>query len=188
MKLHTVRACLPCLRDFRYGKIEFGSQDLQIRMPIGSLLVIVQRMCPPTWLAKPAFCSLVIGFRCLIIYPVFNPSIVKIDYQCIRSFYLFETNEVLISVLPCHFFPLIQYLLLGIARHGLIIRMISPLISMFDGLGQLQEGIAVGRSFAMFKNYNIDGNKEMIAFGMMNIVGSCTSCYLTTGNSFLLIV
>lgn len=33
----------------------------------------------------------------------------------------------------------------------------------------------------MFKNYNIDGNKEMIAFGMMNIVGSFTSCYLTTG-------
>lgn len=45
----------------------------------------------------------------------------------------------------------------------------------------MQEGIAVGRSFAMFKNYNIDGNKEMIAFGMMNIVGSFTSCYLTTG-------
>ncbi|XP_058085032.1 sulfate transporter 3.1-like isoform X3 [Magnolia sinica] len=43
------------------------------------------------------------------------------------------------------------------------------------------EGIAVGRSFAMFKNYHIDGNKEMIAFGMMNIAGSCTSCYLTTG-------
>lgn len=39
----------------------------------------------------------------------------------------------------------------------------------------------MGRSFAMFKNYNIDGNKEMIAFGMMNIVGSFTSCYLTTG-------
>ncbi|KAK9945252.1 hypothetical protein M0R45_010777 [Rubus argutus] len=37
------------------------------------------------------------------------------------------------------------------------------------------------RSFSMFKNYHIDGNKEMIAFGMMNIAGSCTSCYLTTG-------
>ncbi|CAM8890348.1 unnamed protein product [Rhodiola kirilowii] len=33
----------------------------------------------------------------------------------------------------------------------------------------------------MFKNYHIDGNKEMIAFGTMNIVGSLTSCYLTTG-------
>ncbi|EEF45243.1 sulfate transporter, putative [Ricinus communis] len=43
------------------------------------------------------------------------------------------------------------------------------------------EGVAVGRSFAMFKNYQIDGNKEMIAFGMMNMAGSCTSCYLTTG-------
>jgi sulfate transporter 3 len=45
----------------------------------------------------------------------------------------------------------------------------------------LQEGIAVGRSFAMFKNYHIDGNKEMIAIGTMNILGSFTSCYLTTG-------
>ena len=41
----------------------------------------------------------------------------------------------------------------------------------------------MGRSFAMFKNYNIDGNKEMLAFGMMNIVGSLTSCYLTTGTN-----
>ncbi|MFS7975769.1 putative SLC26A/SulP transporter, STAS domain, sulfate anion transporter, STAS domain superfamily [Helianthus anomalus] len=49
------------------------------------------------------------------------------------------------------------------------------------GVIALAEGIAVGRSFAMFKNYNIDGNKEMIAFGMMNIAGSFTSCYLTTG-------
>ncbi|XP_052169897.1 sulfate transporter 3.1-like [Diospyros lotus] len=49
------------------------------------------------------------------------------------------------------------------------------------GVIALAEGIAVGRSFAMFKNYHIDGNKEMIAFGMMNIAGSLTSCYLTTG-------
>ncbi|KAF5741910.1 sulfate transporter 3.1-like isoform X1 [Tripterygium wilfordii] len=48
------------------------------------------------------------------------------------------------------------------------------------GIIALAEGIAVGRSFAMFKNYHIDGNKEMIAIGTMNIVGSCTSCYLTT--------
>ena len=41
--------------------------------------------------------------------------------------------------------------------------------------------MAVARSFAMFKNYNIDGNKEMVAFGVMNIIGSCTSCYLTSG-------
>ncbi|KAL8142552.1 hypothetical protein V2J09_015584 [Rumex salicifolius] len=49
------------------------------------------------------------------------------------------------------------------------------------GVIALAEGIAAGRSFAMLKNYHIDGNKEMIAFGMMNILGSCTSCYLTTG-------
>ncbi|CAL0316140.1 unnamed protein product [Lupinus luteus] len=49
------------------------------------------------------------------------------------------------------------------------------------GIIGLAEGIAVGRSFAMFKNYHIDGNKEMIAIGTMNIVGSFTSCYLTTG-------
>lgn len=47
----------------------------------------------------------------------------------------------------------------------------------------IQEGVAVGRSFAMFKNYHIDGNKEMIAFGMMNMAGSCTSCYLTAGTN-----
>ncbi|KAK9280881.1 hypothetical protein L1049_003772 [Liquidambar formosana] len=52
---------------------------------------------------------------------------------------------------------------------------------IITGVIALAEGIAVGRSFAMYKNYHIDGNKEMIAFGMMNIVGSCTSCYLTTG-------
>lgn len=49
----------------------------------------------------------------------------------------------------------------------------------------VQEGVAVGRSFATFKNYHIDGNKEMIAFGLMNIAGSCTSCYLTAGTSIV---
>uniref|UniRef100_A0A6N2N7Z9 STAS domain-containing protein n=1 Tax=Salix viminalis TaxID=40686 RepID=A0A6N2N7Z9_SALVM len=65
--------------------------------------------------------------------------------------------------------------------------LVSPYLStaiktgIITGVIALAEGIAVGRSFAMFKNYHIDGNKEMIAFGTMNIVGSCTSCYLTTG-------
>ncbi|KAM7509488.1 hypothetical protein LguiA_019941 [Lonicera macranthoides] len=45
----------------------------------------------------------------------------------------------------------------------------------------LAEGIAIGRSFAIMRNEQIDGNKEIIAFGLMNIVGSFTSCYLTTG-------
>ncbi|XVE73080.1 hypothetical protein DITRI_Ditri11bG0089100 [Diplodiscus trichospermus] len=52
---------------------------------------------------------------------------------------------------------------------------------VITGIIALAEGIAVGRSFAMFKHYHIDGNKEMVAIGTMNIVGSCFSCYLTTG-------
>ena len=44
-----------------------------------------------------------------------------------------------------------------------------------------QEGIAIGRTFAFIRDYNIDANKEVIAFGAMNIVGSCTSCYVATG-------
>ncbi|TYH08349.1 hypothetical protein ES288_A07G007500v1 [Gossypium darwinii] len=49
------------------------------------------------------------------------------------------------------------------------------------GLISMVEGIAIGRSFAFIKNEQIDGNKEMIAYGFMNIIGSLTSCYLTTG-------
>ncbi|XP_008807263.1 sulfate transporter 3.1-like [Phoenix dactylifera] len=59
--------------------------------------------------------------------------------------------------------------------------MVALKTGIVTGIIVLAEGIAVGRSFAMFKNYHIDGNKEMIAFGMMNIGGSLTSCYLTTG-------
>ncbi|CAK9144386.1 unnamed protein product [Ilex paraguariensis] len=44
----------------------------------------------------------------------------------------------------------------------------------------LPQCIAVGRTFAALKNYQVDGNKEMIAIGLMNIVGSSTSCYVTT--------
>jgi MFS superfamily sulfate permease-like transporter len=32
------------------------------------------------------------------------------------------------------------------------------------------------------KDYQLDGNKEMVALGTMNIVGSMTSCYIATGN------
>eukprot|EP01018_Ginkgo_biloba_P026078 Gb_07163 [translate_table: standard] len=50
------------------------------------------------------------------------------------------------------------------------------------GIISLTEGIAVGRTFCQFKNYHIDGNKEMMAIGVMNIAGSCTSCCITTGS------
>ncbi|GFS32944.1 sulfate transporter 91 [Actinidia rufa] len=52
---------------------------------------------------------------------------------------------------------------------------------LITGIISLTEGIAVGRTFAALKNYQVDGNKEMIAIGMMNMVGSSTSCYVTTG-------
>lgn len=59
---------------------------------------------------------------------------------------------------------------------GLVIK-----TGIVTGILSLTEGIAVGRTFAALKNYQVDGNKEMIAIGLMNIVGSSTSCYVTTG-------
>ncbi|GAB2269425.1 Probable sulfate transporter 3.4 [Dionaea muscipula] len=50
------------------------------------------------------------------------------------------------------------------------------------GILSLTEGIAVGRTFASLNNYQVDGNKEMLAIGLMNMGGSCTSCYVTTGS------
>lgn len=37
------------------------------------------------------------------------------------------------------------------------------------------------------KDYQIDGNKEMVALGAMNIAGSMTSCYVATGTIRLLV-
>ncbi|CAK8577414.1 unnamed protein product [Lathyrus sativus] len=51
-----------------------------------------------------------------------------------------------------------------------------------SGILALTEGIAVGRTFATLRNYKLDGNKEMMAIGFMNVVGSTTSCYVTTGS------
>ncbi|WOK98628.1 hypothetical protein Cni_G07340 [Canna indica] len=53
--------------------------------------------------------------------------------------------------------------------------------SLITAILALSEGIAVGRSLGLLKNEQIDGNKEMIAFGFMNLIGSFFSCYLTTG-------
>ena len=44
-----------------------------------------------------------------------------------------------------------------------------------------QEATAIGRTFAAMKDYQIDGNKEMVALGVMNVAGSMTSCYVATG-------
>ncbi|KAI3521624.1 hypothetical protein L1887_11095 [Cichorium endivia] len=53
---------------------------------------------------------------------------------------------------------------------------------IITGILSLTEGIAVGRTFASLNDYQVDGNKEMIAIGVMNMAGSCTSCYVTTGS------
>lgn len=58
-----------------------------------------------------------------------------------------------------------------------------PDFSSICGYQPYQEAVAIGRTFAAMKDYQLDGNKEMVALGTMNIVGSMTSCYVATGNS-----
>ncbi|XP_028108021.1 low affinity sulfate transporter 3-like [Camellia sinensis] len=53
-------------------------------------------------------------------------------------------------------------------------------IGLIVAVVALMEAIAVGLSFASIKGYHLDGNKEMLAMGFMNIVGSLTSCYAAT--------
>ncbi|CAN6543103.1 unnamed protein product [Malus baccata var. baccata] len=70
---------------------------------------------------------------------------------------------------------------------------IAPLISVIlstffvyitraDKKGVAIEGVAIARTFAGIKDYEVDGNKEMVAMGTMNIIGSFTSCYVATGS------
>ncbi|CAH9139484.1 unnamed protein product [Cuscuta epithymum] len=58
-------------------------------------------------------------------------------------------------------------------------------IGVIAGMVALTEATAIGRTFAAMKDYQIDGNKEMIALGTMNLVGSLTSCFVATGSNFL---
>ncbi|CAM8899165.1 unnamed protein product [Rhodiola kirilowii] len=55
-------------------------------------------------------------------------------------------------------------------------------IGIVAGMIALTEAIAIGRTFATMKDYQIDGNKEMVALGTMNIIGSMTSCFVATGS------
>ncbi|XP_035842159.1 sulfate transporter 1.2 isoform X1 [Helianthus annuus] len=55
-------------------------------------------------------------------------------------------------------------------------------IGIVAGMIALTEAVAIGRTFASMKDYQVDGNKEMIALGTMNVVGSMTSCYVATGS------
>ncbi|KAB1205457.1 Sulfate transporter 1.3 [Morella rubra] len=55
-------------------------------------------------------------------------------------------------------------------------------IGVVAAMVALTEAVAIGRTFASMKDYQIDGNKEMVALGAMNVVGSMTSCYVATGS------
>ncbi|KAE9599071.1 hypothetical protein Lal_00044034 [Lupinus albus] len=55
-------------------------------------------------------------------------------------------------------------------------------IGVIAAMVALTEAAAIGRTFAVIKDYSLDGNKEMLAMGTMNIIGSLTSCYLATGS------
>ncbi|KAH6786694.1 sulfate transporter 1 [Perilla frutescens var. hirtella] len=55
-------------------------------------------------------------------------------------------------------------------------------IGIVAGIIALTEAVAIGRTFAAMKDYQIDGNKEMVALGAMNVAGSMTSCYVATGS------
>ncbi|KAH7518555.1 hypothetical protein FEM48_Zijuj09G0184000 [Ziziphus jujuba var. spinosa] len=55
-------------------------------------------------------------------------------------------------------------------------------IGLVCGMVALTEAVAIGRTFASMRDYQLDGNKEMVALGTMNIVGSMTSCYVATGS------
>ncbi|XP_042485824.1 sulfate transporter 1.3-like isoform X2 [Macadamia integrifolia] len=55
-------------------------------------------------------------------------------------------------------------------------------IGVVTGMIALTESIAIGRTFASVNDYQLDGNKEMMSLGVMNIIGSITSCYVTTGS------
>ncbi|XLT12769.1 hypothetical protein HN51_058459, partial [Arachis hypogaea] len=58
-----------------------------------------------------------------------------------------------------------------VAKIGLILAVVA-----------LTESVAVGRSFASIKGYQLNGNKEMVSIGITNIIGSFTSCYVATGS------
>nr|CBK55656.1 sulphate transporter [Astragalus glycyphyllos] len=55
-------------------------------------------------------------------------------------------------------------------------------IGIVSGMVALTEAVAIGRTFAAMRDYSIDGNKEMVAMGTMNIICSFTSSYVATGS------
>nr|KYP75836.1 Early nodulin-70 [Cajanus cajan] len=86
--------------------------------------------------------------------------------------------EVLGPIKGGGFNPSSLYLLTFDARVvGHLIR-IAFIISIISLTGS----IAVGRSFASLRGHSINPNREVVSLGIMNIVGSFTSCYVASGS------
>ncbi|KAL5220544.1 hypothetical protein ABZP36_025257, partial [Zizania latifolia] len=115
-----------------------------------------------------------------------------------KLFWVSAMSPLLVVIVGCVFSFLIKAHNHGIPIVGTLKRGINPSsisqlkfqseyvgvamkAGFISGMLALAEGVAVGRSFAAMKNERIDGNKEMVAFGLMNLIGSFTSCYITTG-------
>jgi high affinity sulfate transporter 1 len=116
-----------------------------------------------------------------------------------RLFWLSAVSPLVSLILATGFSKIFQISHDGVAIVGHITKGINPSsvhelifsghlvgtaakIGLVAGLIAITEGIAIGRTFAALEGYHIDGNKEFIAFGVMNIAGSATSCYTTTGS------
>ncbi|KAK8965853.1 Sulfate transporter 1.2 [Platanthera guangdongensis] len=117
-----------------------------------------------------------------------------------KKFFWLQAIAPLVSVILATFFVYITHA----DRHGVkivkhikkginppsfeLIHFSGPLlgkgvkIGIITGIIALTEAVAIGRTFADMKDYQLDGNKEMVALGTMNVVGSMTSCYVATGS------
>ncbi|KAL8139431.1 hypothetical protein V2J09_005452 [Rumex salicifolius] len=102
---------------------------------------------------------------------------------------ILSTLIVFITKPSSHQVPVIGYLPKGLNPpsinmlyfHGPYLAL-AVKTGLITGILSLTEGIAVGRTFATLENYQVDGNKEMVTIGIMNWVGSFSSCYVTTGS------
>uniref|UniRef100_J3L1J4 STAS domain-containing protein n=1 Tax=Oryza brachyantha TaxID=4533 RepID=J3L1J4_ORYBR len=115
-----------------------------------------------------------------------------------KLFWVSAMSPLLVVIVGCVFSFLIKGHKHGIPIVGTLKRGINPSsisqlkfqseyvgvamkAGFVSGMLALAEGVAVGRSFATMKNERIDGNKEMVAFGLMTLIGSFPSCYIPTG-------
>uniref|UniRef100_A0A0D9V2I3 STAS domain-containing protein n=1 Tax=Leersia perrieri TaxID=77586 RepID=A0A0D9V2I3_9ORYZ len=138
--------------------------------------------------------STVLGV-CFLIFLVFTEQVRR---RRPKLFWVSAMSPLLVVIVGCVFSFLIKGDKHGIPIVGTLKRGINPSsisqlkfqseyvgvamkAGFVSGMLALAEGVAVGRSFAAMKNERIDGNKEMVAFGLMNLIGSFTSCYITTG-------